>query len=303
MLQIMLLSRVTITFTDCMTQMYVFGVSETFECFLLTVMSYDRYVAICIPLRYTIIMTSTYCVTLAIVSWLFTFAIMVVIITTILLLNFCGPKIIDHFFCDFLPIMDRSCSDTSIVQLEIYFLSVPIIFIPLIVIIFSYARIIVITLRIPSSTVLSDTFRYLKVSVSDGIGRYRQNIGSRRCRVPIPIQVNGTQKLKEPWLPPLRASASVLKNAVSEGPSMTSRSPDRDVIECPSLTTFSGMEADTRSGDSQGSLEGPLELHMPHTPIPISNITKISELGTGIPIQQVSADTQYLRYRNAQHYL
>ncbi|XP_069618333.1 olfactory receptor 11A1-like [Ranitomeya imitator] len=152
MLQIMLLSRVTITFTDCMTQMYVFGVSETFECFLLTVMSYDRYVAICVPLRYTIIMTSTYCVALAIVSWLFTFAIMVVIITTILLLNFCGPNIIDHFFCDFLPIMERSCSDTSIVQLEVYFLSVPIIFIPLIVIIFSYARIIVITLRIPSST-------------------------------------------------------------------------------------------------------------------------------------------------------
>ncbi|XP_077118496.1 olfactory receptor 11A1-like [Ranitomeya variabilis] len=152
MLQIMLLSKVTITFTDCMTQMYVFGASETFECFLLTVMSYDRYVAICVPLRYTIIMTSTYCVTLAIVSWLLTFAIMAVIITTILLLNFCGPNIIDHFFCDFLPIMERSCSDTSIVQLEVYLLSVPIIFIPLIVIIFSYARIIVITLRIPSST-------------------------------------------------------------------------------------------------------------------------------------------------------
>ncbi|XP_073507142.1 LOW QUALITY PROTEIN: olfactory receptor 11A1-like [Phyllobates terribilis] len=152
MLHIILLSRVTITFTDCMTQVYVFGASETFECFLLTVMSYDRYVAICNPLHYTSIMTSTYCAILAIVSWLVTFAIMVVIISTILLLNFCGPNIIDHFFCDFLPILELSCSDTSLLQLEVYLLSVPIIFIPLIIIIFSYARIIVITLRIPSST-------------------------------------------------------------------------------------------------------------------------------------------------------
>ncbi|XP_073511078.1 olfactory receptor 11A1-like [Phyllobates terribilis] len=152
MLHIILLSRVTITFTDCITQIYVFGASETFECLLLTVMSYDRYVAICNPLHYTSIMTSTYCAILAIVSWLVTFAIMVVIISTILLLNFCGPNIIDHFFCDFLPILELSCSDTSIVQLEVYFLSVLIIFIPLIIIIFSYARIIVITLRIPLST-------------------------------------------------------------------------------------------------------------------------------------------------------
>ncbi|XP_073403069.1 olfactory receptor 11A1-like [Dendrobates tinctorius] len=152
MLHIILLSRVTITFTDCMAQVCVFGASETFECLLLTVMSYDRYVAICIPLRYTSIMTSSYCVMLAIVSWLVTFSIMVVIITTISLLNFCGPNIIDHFFCDFLPILERSCSDTSIVQLEVYLLSVPLIVIPLIIIIFSYARIIVITLRIPSSS-------------------------------------------------------------------------------------------------------------------------------------------------------
>ncbi|XP_066445751.1 olfactory receptor 6J1-like [Eleutherodactylus coqui] len=151
-LHILLNNGETISFIDCITQLYFFGASEASECLILTVMSYDRYVAICNPLRYTAIMTSVHCVKLAVISWLLGFCIMMIIIITTSQLSFCGSNIIDHFFCDLLPLLELSCSDTSNLQFEVYFLSSPLLLIPTIIIIFSYAKIIVTTLRIPSST-------------------------------------------------------------------------------------------------------------------------------------------------------
>ncbi|XP_056424974.1 olfactory receptor 10A7-like [Hyla sarda] len=152
MLHILQHYRGYLHFTACLTQLYFFGATEAAECLLLTVMSYDRYVAICNPLRYTAIMTSTYCVTLSVTSWLAAFCFMVFLITTISILNFCGPNAIDHFFCDTGPLLELSCSDTLNVQLEIAFLSTSFILIPLIIIIASYAKIILSILRIPSNT-------------------------------------------------------------------------------------------------------------------------------------------------------
>ncbi|KAM3924564.1 olfactory receptor 10A7-like [Leptodactylus fuscus] len=152
MLHIILYYRGSITFIGCMTQLYFFGGSEASECFLLAVMSYDRYVAICYPLRYSTIMTDKYCVILGVSSWLVAFGIMSLLFITILMLNFCGHNIIDHFFCDFVPILELSCSDTYNLQMEVSFLGIPLILFPIIVIISSYAKIIATTLRIPSST-------------------------------------------------------------------------------------------------------------------------------------------------------
>ncbi|KAM3924528.1 olfactory receptor 1468-like [Leptodactylus fuscus] len=152
MLHIMLYYRGSITFSDCVTQLYFFGVSEASECFLLTVMSYDRYVAICNPLRYSSIMTGRYCVVLVASCWLFALFILSLFISTFLMLNFCGPNVIDHFFCDFFPILELSCSNTYIIQKEVSVLGIPLIIIPSVIIVFSYAKIIVTTLRIPSST-------------------------------------------------------------------------------------------------------------------------------------------------------
>ncbi|CAN2390796.1 Olfactory receptor, partial [Pristimantis euphronides] len=151
-LHILLNKGGAITFIDCITQLYFFGASEASECLILTVMSYDRYVAICNPLHYCSIMTSPYCVILATISWLGGFFIMMIIVITTSLLSFCGPNIIDHFFCDLLPLLELSCSDTYNLQMEVYFLSSPLLLIPVIIIIFSYVKIIVTTLRIPSST-------------------------------------------------------------------------------------------------------------------------------------------------------
>ncbi|KAM3924532.1 olfactory receptor 6B2-like [Leptodactylus fuscus] len=141
-----------ITFIGCMTQYYVFSSSEVFECVLLSVMSYDRYVAICNPLRYSSIMTTVHCMKLAIASWLLGFSIGLFATITISLLSFCGTNIIDHFFCDILPLLDISCSDIFFLQVVGFLLSIPFVIIPVIIIIYSYANITAVILRIPSST-------------------------------------------------------------------------------------------------------------------------------------------------------
>ncbi|KAG9468948.1 hypothetical protein GDO78_021589, partial [Eleutherodactylus coqui] len=141
----------TITFIGCMTQLYFLCAPVVFECLLLTVMSYDRYVAICNPLRYTSIMTSGHCVILSIICWLFGFSIVLTYVIKIAKLIFCGPVIIDHLFCDIVPLLELSCSDTFIVHLEISIISIPVVFIPTTVIVVSYTCIVSAVLRIPSS--------------------------------------------------------------------------------------------------------------------------------------------------------
>ncbi|XP_040273972.1 olfactory receptor 11L1-like [Bufo bufo] len=151
MLHILLANGGKINFIGCISQFYFFDVSEGFECLLLTVMSYDRYVAICNPLRYTSIMTSAYCVKLVAFSWLL--SIFVAFIDTLAAskLTFCGPTIIDHFFCDLMPLEEMACSGTFIIQLIVYAQSIPLIIIPTIVIIDCYINIGVTILKIPSN--------------------------------------------------------------------------------------------------------------------------------------------------------
>ncbi|XP_063785662.1 olfactory receptor 10A7-like [Pseudophryne corroboree] len=142
----------TISFVGCITQFYFFAVTECSECLLLTVMSYDRYLAICNPLRYNCIMNSALCIKLIIISWLISFSLLLSDTVTMGLLHFCGPQIIDHFFCDYLPLLELSCSDTSLLQLEALFIGLPVLILPFILIIVSYVYIIQVILRLPSFT-------------------------------------------------------------------------------------------------------------------------------------------------------
>ncbi|XP_073510992.1 olfactory receptor 5G9-like [Phyllobates terribilis] len=151
-LHILLNNGETITFIECLTQFCIFGGIETSECFLLTVMSYDRYVAICNPLHYTIIMTSRDCVKLATLSWLVGFLLAFIDTITVSTMKFCGPNIIDHFFCDLVPLIELACSDTKIIQIEVYIMSFPILVIPITIIIISYANIISTIFRVQSSS-------------------------------------------------------------------------------------------------------------------------------------------------------
>ncbi|MEE6528813.1 hypothetical protein FKM82_017479, partial [Ascaphus truei] len=116
----------TISFNGCITQFYFFGVSATTECFLLAVMSYDRYLAICQPLRYTSIMDIRLQYHLVFWSWFLGFTISIILTTQLGMLQFCGPNVIDHVFCDLAPLQELSCTDTSFLNLEEVVLSVPI---------------------------------------------------------------------------------------------------------------------------------------------------------------------------------
>ncbi|KAM3924551.1 olfactory receptor 11H6-like [Leptodactylus fuscus] len=149
---ILLNNGATITFVGCFTQFYFFASSEAFECLLLAVMSYDRYVAICNPLRYSSIMTNGFCVTLAAMCWLLGFFCSFILTIITSTLYFCGPNIIDHLFCDLVPLLELSCSDTFIFHMELDIVGAPTIIIPTTIIVVSYTSIVREVLRIPSST-------------------------------------------------------------------------------------------------------------------------------------------------------
>ncbi|XP_069818596.1 olfactory receptor 5G9-like [Dendropsophus ebraccatus] len=152
LLHILLNNGTTITFIGCMTQFYFFCTSEAFESLLLAVMSYDRYVAICNPLRYSSIMIIGRCVVFMVICWLIGFSITLIYTTTAAKLDFCRSNIIDHVFCDLVPLIDLACSDTSIIHLETSLVGFPLFFILTITIVVSYTYIVLNILRIPSST-------------------------------------------------------------------------------------------------------------------------------------------------------
>ncbi|XP_077118578.1 olfactory receptor 5G9-like [Ranitomeya variabilis] len=152
MLHIIMNNGGTITFNNCIFQLYVFGASESFECLLLTVMSYDRYVAICNPLRYTSIMTDGHCMILTVICWMFGWFIVLIEFMEAANLNFCGQNIIDHLFCDIVPLIELACSDTFIIHLEMYLLCIPVLIIPTTIIVISYTNIVLTVLKISSST-------------------------------------------------------------------------------------------------------------------------------------------------------
>ena len=110
-----LLSRIkTISLEGCVAQIFFFHLFGVAEIFLLTVMAYDRYVAICKPLHYTIIMSRPVCHRLAAASWLGGIIHSMVQILVTVQLPFCGPNVIDHYFCDLHPLFKLACTDTFV---------------------------------------------------------------------------------------------------------------------------------------------------------------------------------------------
>ncbi|KAG8543761.1 hypothetical protein GDO81_023752 [Engystomops pustulosus] len=142
----------TVTFIGCLTQFYFFSASLALESILLTGMSYDRYLAICNPLRYSNIMDYVFCRRFIIFSWVLSFSVILNHILAICNLEFCGPNVIDHYFCDLSPLLELSCSDTFIVQVEVTLLVIPMALFQFILVIVSYSYIIFTILGIPSVT-------------------------------------------------------------------------------------------------------------------------------------------------------
>ncbi|KAM4038700.1 olfactory receptor 5G9-like [Anomaloglossus baeobatrachus] len=150
-LNILLNNGEAISFIGCMTQFYFFCTTEGYECLLLTMMSYDRYVAICNPLHYMSIMTRSLYVNLVILFWFLSFFIAFIDTLSASSMKFCGMNIIDHFFCDIVPLQTISCSDLFSFKLQQYILSFPLLIIPSVIIVISYGNIVRAVLQIPSN--------------------------------------------------------------------------------------------------------------------------------------------------------
>uniref|UniRef100_A0A8D0RSK0 Olfactory receptor n=1 Tax=Sus scrofa TaxID=9823 RepID=A0A8D0RSK0_PIG len=138
MLGTLMAQDTAISFLGCAAQMYFFFFFGVSECFLLATMAYDRYVAICHPLRYPVIMNPRTRAKLAVTTWLFSFP-------------FCGTNKVNHFFCDSPPVLRLVCADTAFFEIYAIVGTVLFVMIPCLLILCSYTRIAAAIVRIPSA--------------------------------------------------------------------------------------------------------------------------------------------------------
>ncbi|XP_069326069.1 olfactory receptor 10AG1-like [Eulemur rufifrons] len=140
-----------ISLLACATQMCSVLMLGGTECLLLAAMAYDRYVAICNPLRYSLVMNNKVCVQLVAASW--TSGIPAVIGQTcqIFFLPFCGSNTINHFFCDIPPVLKLACGDTFVNEITVYVVTVVFIMVPFLLIVVSYSKIISNILKLSSA--------------------------------------------------------------------------------------------------------------------------------------------------------
>ncbi|XP_071074452.1 olfactory receptor 8H1-like [Dasypus novemcinctus] len=141
-----------ISFMGCFTQMYFFVFLGTTECLLLSSMAYDRYVAICNPLHYHAVMSTRLSHTLIIGSYVTGFTDSLVNILCINSLYFCKSKVVHHFFCDTMPILALSCTDTFVTEIMIFILAGSTLMVSLATITVSYGSILSTILKINSTS-------------------------------------------------------------------------------------------------------------------------------------------------------
>ncbi|MBZ3875318.1 Olfactory receptor 2D3 [Sciurus carolinensis] len=150
MLSHFLVTRKTISFTGCSTQMFFFLVMGCTESSLLAVMSYDRYVAVCKPLHYSTIMTQRVCVLLVIGSWVSGVFVSLVDTTFTLCLPYQGPNMINHYFCEPPALLKLASEETYKAEMVIFAMGVVILLGPASLILFSYCNIISTVIQIQS---------------------------------------------------------------------------------------------------------------------------------------------------------
>ncbi|XP_014932916.1 olfactory receptor 6Q1 [Acinonyx jubatus] len=140
-----------ISYAGCLSQLFIFTFLGATECFLLAAMAYDRYVAICMPLRYAALVSWGACVRLATACWLAGLLTPVLPIYLMSQLTFCGPNVIDHFFCDASPLLALSCSDVTLKETTDFLVSLAVLLASSMVISVSYGNIVWTLLHIHSA--------------------------------------------------------------------------------------------------------------------------------------------------------
>ncbi|XP_026545850.1 olfactory receptor 6N2 [Notechis scutatus] len=151
MLSNLVSERKSISFMGCLLQTYFFHSLGATECYLLTAMAYDRYLAICKPLRYPSMMTTKMCAQMAAGCWVCGFMCPITEVILVSKLPFCGPNQIKHIFCDFPPLLSLACTDTSINVLVDFAVNAFIILVTFSFIMVSYANIIQTVLKIQTA--------------------------------------------------------------------------------------------------------------------------------------------------------
>ncbi|XP_008585294.1 PREDICTED: olfactory receptor 13 [Galeopterus variegatus] len=139
-----------ISFAGCMTQTFLFLAFAHTECLLLVVMSYDRYVAICHPLRYSAIVSWRVCITLAVTSWTIGVLLSLIHLVLLLPLPFCRLQKINHFFCEIMAVLKLACADTHINENMVLAGAISVLVGPFSTIVVSYMCILYAILRIQS---------------------------------------------------------------------------------------------------------------------------------------------------------
>ncbi|OCT90837.1 olfactory receptor 10A7 [Xenopus laevis] len=157
MLHIILNEEMIITLDGCKCQLYIFGIS-TVQCLLLAVMSYDRYLAICYPLHYISVMSPDVCLLLVVGCWLLAFVVQTGEMILVYQMDFCGFNQIDHFFCDFGPLVSLTTSDTFVLTFVDLVYSFIVITFPFIFIIGTYVCIFITIFKMNSKTGRKKTF-------------------------------------------------------------------------------------------------------------------------------------------------
>ncbi|KAB1272304.1 Olfactory receptor 1052 [Camelus dromedarius] len=140
----------SISFVGCVVQMALMALHGTGECLLLAIMAYDRFVAVCHPLLYHTIMSKRLCVRLVVVTYAVGVFISTLQTGNAFILPYCGPNIIDHYFCDIPPVLQLACSDTTVANVILLFFSALITVPTISVILVSYAYILVTICRMRS---------------------------------------------------------------------------------------------------------------------------------------------------------
>ncbi|KAM7150053.1 olfactory receptor 10C1-like [Macrochelys suwanniensis] len=151
MLAILLSEDKTISFAGCSVQMYFFLFFGGTECFLLAAMAYDRYCAICNPLRYTAIMNKRVCIQLSGGSWICGTLVALEHTIFIFTLPFCGSNVINHFLCEIQPLLKLVCGDTYWIEIQIIVGAAVILILPLLLILVSYTCVISTIVKIRSA--------------------------------------------------------------------------------------------------------------------------------------------------------
>ena len=151
MLGRLLFHKRTVPYAACLSQLFFFHLLVGVDCFLLTAMAYDRFLAICRPLTYSTRMSPTVQRILVAVSWACAFSNALTHTVAISTLNFCGPSVINHFYCDLPQLFQLSCSSTQLNELLLFGLGVLMAGAPVILIVTSYIHVAAAVLRIRSA--------------------------------------------------------------------------------------------------------------------------------------------------------